>query len=151
MRGIKRYLIYGLAGFLVVGGFSWLLVTAPSISEEEIISKNGLHWHVSLVIRVKGESQDIPANIGLGIVHNPIHTHDLTGVIHMEFQGLVVKDDLELGQFFKVWDKQFNKDCIFEFCNGADGSVKMLVNGEPNAEFENYSMKDGDKIEIRYE
>src|SRR3989338_11016366 len=148
---MKRYLIYGLAGFLVVGGFGWLLATAPSIPEEEIISKNGLHWHASLVIRIEGESQDIPANIGLVVVHNPIHTHDSSGVIHMEFEGLVAEDNLKLGQFFNVWNKQFNANCVFEFCNGSEGSGKMSVNGESNTEFENYLMKDGDKIEIRYE
>ena len=35
--------------------------------------------------------------------------------------------------------------------NDQGGTVKMLVNGKENAEFENYLMKDGDKIEISYE
>ena len=29
--------------------------------------------------------------------------------------------------------------------------VIMTVNGEENFEFENYQMRDGDKIELRYE
>ena len=47
--------------------------------------------------------------------------------------------------------KTFSKDCIFEYCSGADGTVKMFVNGKENTEFENYLINDKDKIEIRYD
>lgn len=114
-------------------------------AESEIISRNGLHWHSTLAIYVKGEKLDIPANIGIGAVHNPIHTHDEDapqGVIHMEFGDLVRKSDTKLGGFFKAW----NKDIISFGTN-----MKMTVNGVGNTEYENYLMKDGDKIELRYD
>ena len=63
----------------------------------------------------------------------------------------VKKDDIKLGKFFDIWGKTFNKACIFDKCSGSDGQVNMLVNGELNSEFENYTMKDGDKIEIIFE
>ena len=138
-----------LIGLLIAGG--WWLLTRPGISEEEIVSRKGLHWHPELTIIIKGEKQEISANLGLGAVHQPIHTHDTTGVLHVEMQGIVTKDETRLGQFFKIWDKQFSSSCIFEFCNGEEGTVRMFVNGEENKEFENYLMKDKDKIEIRYE
>lgn len=104
-----------------------------------------------LSIYINGEKKEIPANLGIGAIHKPIHTHDATGVIHMEMQGLVTKEDTKLGNFFVIWGKQFNSNCIFDTCNGDVGTVKMTVNGQESYEFEDHLMKDGDKIEIRFE
>ena len=109
----------------------------------------GMHIHPNVRIVIKGEEQTIPANIGIqpGCMR-PIHTHDDSGTLHLEFPG---EQDVRLGQFFAVWGKTFNKNCIFDRCNSPEGTVKFFVNGQPNEEHENYPMKDGDKIEIRYE
>lgn len=144
-----------LVAIAIVGGgiaaLAHYIKNQPKTPESDIISKTGFHWHPHLTITIKGDDQEIPADIGLGITESPVHTHDATGTIHMEFPGLVTKDDTKLGKFFQVWGKQFNSNCIFDSCNGPDGKVKMFVNGEENSEFENYPMKEGDKIEIRYE
>ena len=130
----------------------WFAVSKISPSEpREIISKQGLHWHSELSIKILGKSQEIPTNIGIGITHQPIHTHTSDGILHSEFAGLVTKEDIKLGHFFKVWGKTFNKDCIFDKCSGPEGTLKMLVNGKENGEFENYMMQDSDKIEIIFE
>lgn len=145
---IKWLLIFSTLGLLAAGG--WWVIKQPGIPEEEIVSRKGIHWHPELVIFIKGEKQEIPTNLGLGAVHQPIHTHDSTGVLHLEMQGLVKKEDTELGQFFKIWGKQFSANCILDFCNSEGEKVKMSVNGQENIEFENYLMRDKDKIEIRY-
>ena len=129
----------------------WLISSQPAMSEDDIISKNGIHWHPELSIYIEGVRQDVQADIGLGVVHEPVHTHDTTGTIHLEFQGVVTKDDIRLRKLFKNWGKEFNSNCIFDKCNGGSGSVKMYVNGTPNTEFENYVMQDKARIEIRYE
>ncbi len=123
----------------------------PDVPKEQIIAENGLHWHPTLKIIIKGKEQEIPKDIGIGAVHQPIHTHDSSGVIHMEMQGLITKQDTRLGNFFKIWGKEFSSTQIFDKVNGPEGKVKMLVNGKENTDFANYLMKDGDKIEIRYE
>lgn len=125
-----------------IGAFVWYLATRPSIPEGEIFSRSGLHWHPELAIFVKGEKLEIPANLGIGAVHNPMHTHDSSGVIHLEFQGVVRKDNLKLGRFFEVWGKDFME---------LGSSVKMTVNNEEKTELQNYILKDKDKIELRYE
>lgn len=141
---------------VILSGFLWLKFgksynnEKSNIDDQEIISRKGLHWHSDLEIYIKDTKQEIPANIGIGITHNPIHTHDTTGKIHLEFSGLVKNGDLKLGKFFEVWGKQFNSNCIFDHCNGSDGQVKMFVNETENNEFENYQMKDGDKIKILF-
>ncbi len=125
-----------------------------SVPESEIVSKNGLHWHPKLSIYIKGEKQELTDAIGLGAVHQPLHTHAedyKDGVIHMEMQGMITKDDTRLGNFFRIWGKVFSSTQIFDKTNGDEGMVKMTVNGQENTGFENYKMKDGDVIEIRYE
>jgi len=137
---------------IVIGIAVWFFVSQTSVSAPEIISRSGLHWHADLTINIFGESQDIPAGIGLEkLPHKPIHTHDRDSIIHMEFSGLVKEDDLRLGRFFEIWVETFSKDCIFDKCTGPEGTLKMLINGKENFEFDNYVMRDSDKIEIIFE
>lgn len=139
----KALIIIAVAVLLLVGGTWWS--KSLQTKDADLISTNGIHWHAELAIYVKGEKLPIPANIGLGAVHNPIHTHDedaAAGIIHLEFAGLVRKSDTALGEFFKSWNKDIR---VF----GAN--MKMTVNGAENTEYENYQMKDGDKIELIYE
>lgn len=146
---------------ILVGGVIFLSGSSSSstssnsnVPESEIIARNGMHWHPKVSIYIKGEKQSFPNGIGLnGAIHNPIHTHDDANqdIVHMEFQGIVAKDDTKLENFFKIWGKEFNSTQIFDKKNGEEGKVKMMVNGKENTEFENYKMRDGDQIEIRYE
>ncbi|OGI16136.1 MAG: hypothetical protein A3E38_00805 [Candidatus Moranbacteria bacterium RIFCSPHIGHO2_12_FULL_54_9] len=136
-RSAGALLVAGSIGTLV-----WYVATLPPLQEDEIISRNGIHWHSQLTLYVKGVKQDIPKDIGIGSVHKPVHTHDADGVIHLEFQGLVRRQDTTLGQFFKNWGK--NPDDFGPL-------TAMAVNGQENTEFMNYHMRDTDKIEIRFD
>ncbi|EKE06059.1 MAG: hypothetical protein ACD_19C00092G0003 [uncultured bacterium] len=141
---------------ILVGGVFFLSKGSnSSVPADQVVASNGLHWHPKVTVTIKGEKQEIPANLGLGgAVHGKIHTHDTDAkddVVHIEAQGVVTKDDTRLGRFFQVWGKDFNLTTIMDKKNDQGGTVKMLVNGKENAEFENYLMKDGDKIEISYE
>lgn len=108
-----------------------------------------MHDHFELEIRIKDKNYEIPANVGITpSCMRPIHTHDNTGTIHVEFPYQRV---IKLKDFFEVWGKRFNKDCIFDFCSNSERVIKMFVNGSPNFDFENYIIKDGDRIEIVYE
>jgi len=125
------------------------------VVKEQVVSENGLHWHPRLDIYIEDEKQEIPSGIGLaGVVHKEMHTHDedaKDGVIHMEMNGQVIKDETKLSNFFRIWGKEFNSAQIFDKKNSEEGKVKMVVNGRDTQEFENYEMHDGDVIEIRYE
>ena len=143
-KRIIRWIGWSAFGIAIIAGLVWLVASQPKTSEGDILSRNGFHWHPELMIYVKGEKQEIPANIGIGAVHQPIHTHDdaKDGIVHLEFQGLVRKQDVTLGQFLKGWGKDINSFGTNE---------KMTVNGQENTELENYVMQDKDKIELRYE
>ena len=139
---MKTFFIISGAVIVLLAGSVWWSKSLQK-NDPNLISRSGLHWHPELAIFVKGgEKQEIPANLGIGTVHNPMHTHDSSGVIHLEFQGVVRKDNLKLGRFFEVWGKDFMELGV---------TVKMTVNGEEDTELQNYIMKDGDKIELRYE
>lgn len=156
---VKQYGWWAVGALVVVGGigwFGWKVATSPTVPEADIVSKQGIHWHVKLDIRVKGELVPIPAGIGLGggapgLHPHRMHTHEPDHVIHVEKTGLVVQDDLRLKNFFDVWGEQFTSQCILKNCNGAEGTVKFMVNGQPNSEFENYRLQDGDVVEIGFE
>lgn len=146
-----------MKNILIAGGVVIFFVASIALSnilqssDPTLISTRGIHYHPQLEIYIQGEKQEIPAGIGLVGGHSPLHTHDPDGVIHLEYGGTVHAEDTTLGRFFEIWGKKFSKDQIFDFVNGPEGVVSMTVNGVPNTEFENYHMKDGDKIVIRYE
>lgn len=129
-----------LVGFLIWSSFQ---PQRERAAQPGVVSASGLHWHPELTIYVKGVRQDLPANLGIvGSSMAPIHTHEADGVIHLEFQGLVRKSDITLGQFFKNWGKDIRS---------FGTNVTMTVNGKENTEYENYVMHDGDKIELSYD
>lgn len=150
-KGVFKILLIAIIIVVPIGLLSWYIATRPSLPESEIISKNGLHWHPQLSISIKGKRQEISKDIGIGATHQPIHTHDASGALHMEMNGLITKEQTKLGNFFRIWGKEFNSSCIFDKCNGKEGKVRFFVNGQENNQFENYLMKDKDKIEIKYE
>jgi len=130
----------------------------------DIVSKDGIHWHPKLTIYIKGQKQEVPANIGIGKQYSnskwydsmmgmtDFHTHDNSGTLHWEvMDGPVTRDHVTLKAFFDVWGKPFSSTQILDAKNGTDGTVKMTVNGQPNTEFENYQVKDKDDIVIRFE
>src|SRR3989344_3241972 len=164
-------LVGGAVVLLVVVGGGWLVGSGtPQSNDPEVVSANGLHWHPTLAIYVKGVRQEIPANIGVGTHYagqptydsrmrmSAIHTHDDTPIIHLEFPGIVREDDLRLGNFFLIWGKDMKSFGSNRRPSDERGSteasrpnVRMMVNGKENVEFEKYIMHDGDRIELQYD
>lgn len=147
---MKKIFILVAAVVALFAGGAWLSNILSS-RNPDVLATNGIHWHPQLEIYIQGEKQEIPANLGLSVGHSPIHTHEDMPIIHLEFGGIVTKDDVRLGRFFDVWGRTFNEECILEFCNGPAGEVKMFVNGKENTQFDDYIMRDKDAIQIRYE
>ena len=138
--------------------------TAQTQPSGDIVSKEGIHWHPKLSIYIKGQKQEIPADIGIGKQYasskwydsmmsmTDFHTHDNSGTLHWEvMDGPVTRDHVTLKAFFDVWGKPFSSTQILDAKNGPNGTVRMTVNGQQNTEFENYQVKDKDDIVIRYE
>lgn len=154
----KRSNPYVYAGIALV-----LILVVYFLFFSSPVPKQPIHWHPYLKIIINGNEIEIPANIGVTIGNvidtdigmeyqmSPTHTHSNDGKIHMENNAPWKKPEtLTLGYFFKVWGNTFNSTCIFEYCNGPNGTITMTVNGQPNKEFDKYPMKDGDQIVIEY-
>ena len=146
----KWWIVGALALIALLIGWSKILQS----SDPNVIAQSGLHWHPRLAIYVKGEKVEIPQNIGIGPQYagmptfdsgmrmTAMHTHEDMPVIHLEFPGLVRTDDIVLGNFFRIWGKDMGS-----FGN----NVRMVVNGKESTEYENYVMRDGDRIELTFE
>jgi len=148
MKKHTMTIVIGLTLIFAIGMIVWAKSMqsdtrgVSATGDSGILSTKGLHWHPELEIYVKGVKQDIPDGLGLVGAHKPVHTHDDVPIVHLEFPARVTKDDTKLGKFFEVWGKDFR-----EFGQ----TVAMTVNGVPSTEYENYEMRDKDKIELRYE
>jgi hypothetical protein len=74
-----------------------------------------LHIHQHLDIYVNGKHEPVPALIGIydGQFLTELHTHDATGIMHVESP---TRRRFDLGQFFGVWGVRLNSDCVGGYC-----------------------------------
>ena len=127
---------------------------SKTVEGEDILSlciqhKNiAFHIHMTLEIYILGKKQVIPAKAGIpkGCMH-VIHTHDKTGELHIESPYY---HQFRLRDFFTIWGKTFNRNCIFKYCIDENHTLSFFVNGAENDEYENLPLRDGDIIRIVY-
>ncbi len=113
------------------------------------------HVHSHLDVFVDGRPVTVPAGIGIEIhdpaVHqfaepdgssayggielcsspciSPLHTHDVTGIIHTESKD---PQPNTLGQFFTEWGVVLSDTCVGGYCSPEP--IAVYVNGEPYAQ-----------------
>lgn len=84
-----------------------------------------LHIHQHLDVFVRGRRVAVPAGIGIaasaGFI-SPLHTHDASGVVHVESPDVRT---FTLGQLFGVWGVRFTKRCLGGYC--AHGGERLWV------------------------
>ena len=112
------------------------------------------HVHAHLDVFVNGQKVTVPAGLGIDIenpgVHtfdniagakgyggivppcktpciSPLHTHDVSGIIHTE--SSTVKNNT-LGQLFTEWDVKLDANCVDKYCK-PDIDITFYVNGKP--------------------
>jgi hypothetical protein len=112
------------------------------------------HIHTHLNIFMNGKEFVVPSNIGI-IPDNCIywmHTHDDTGVIHIESP-----DDrtFTLGQFFQIWGETFNNNQIFDKLvdNNTNNTLNVFVNGkkvDSKTDYRQIPLNGHDEIVIIY-
>jgi hypothetical protein len=66
-----------------------------------LVNEN-FHQHSLVSIYKDGVRQGLPGNIGRGACNYELHTHDVTGVVHIETD---VAKKFSLGQFFALWNQ----------------------------------------------
>ncbi len=158
----KGVLLIGGITVLVLGVIIAIAMNDPSTKlassfkgeDAETVSEEGIHWHPKVSIVINGQPQEVPANLGIGGAGGmkPIHTHDTSGELHWEMQyGPIKKGQVKLARFFEQWGKTFNANQILDTKKAEGDKLVMLVNDKEVTAYENYFVKDGDKIEIHFE
>ena len=127
----------GLAG-LQTGPAPWSANTAglaerlraigvPPLSPLE---GTAVHIHQHLDLYVDGRKVTVPAGIGIdpAVGFAPLHTHDPSGVLHVESPTVRT---YTLGQFFAVWGVRFTPSCLGGSCAGGGRRLRVFVDGKP--------------------
>jgi len=97
---------------------------------EEMLS---VHYHAHLDVIVDGKAVPVPQYLGfvangqsvLGLA--PLHTHDFTGIIHIENDKPAT---FVLGQVLVEWGVRFSADCLGSYCTGGGKELAVFVNGK---------------------
>ncbi|WP_052434182.1 hypothetical protein [Streptacidiphilus melanogenes] len=88
------------------------------------------HIHIHLDVWANGQKVTVPALVGINEgaqTISPLHTHDTTGVVHIE--SPVVKD-YDLGQFMTEWGVPLNAQQVGGDKADATHALKVYVNGK---------------------
>jgi hypothetical protein len=99
----------------------------PMLGEEG----TALHIHAHLDVIVNGRPVEVPADIGIDEAArkiSPLHTHDTTGVIHVESP---TQAQFSLGQFFSEWQVSLAADHLGGLRTDGTNVLKVYVNGKP--------------------
>jgi len=90
---------------------------------------SALHIHQHLDVFVHGRHVAVPAGIGIatdGGFISPLHTHDGSGVIHVESPDVRT---FTLGQLFGVWGVRLTRRCLGGYCASGADRLRVFVGG----------------------
>ncbi|MBI5466799.1 MAG: hypothetical protein HY975_01110 [Candidatus Kerfeldbacteria bacterium] len=130
---------------IVAGSAGWWFMSRPAPSDASTATKKAdelrrivlscttdmattFHIHSHLTILVDGTERPIPTDTGItnDCLH-PLHTHDGTGVIHVEAP---VKRDFTLGNFFTVWDEAYTLTQLLDVNLDSTKQLKLFADGQ---------------------
>jgi hypothetical protein len=116
----------------------------PPVGDEKF------HIHSILHIYRNGLLVPVPADIGINLAKHTetsLHTHDGTGIIHME---TVRPYPFTLGDFFDVWGVKLGPAQVGNLTGLGGEKLHFYVNGKPLTDPAAYVMRNGDSIVIGY-
>ncbi len=95
------------------------------------LSREGtrLHVHAHLDVFVAGRHVAVPAGIGIdaaGRFIAPLHTHDASGIVHVESPTIRT---FTLGELFDVWGVRFGDGCLGGACGSAGRQLRVYAGG----------------------
>jgi hypothetical protein len=86
-----------------------------------------LHIHAHLDVFVHGRRVAVPAGIGIGPDFiSPLHTHDASGVVHVESPDVRT---FTLGEVFGVWGVRLTRRCLGGYCASGADHLRVYVGG----------------------
>ncbi|MFL6138885.1 MAG: hypothetical protein ACJ74O_13955 [Frankiaceae bacterium] len=90
-----------------------------------------VHYHAHLDILVNGKPATVPGNLGIDTTQGQlaeVHTHDATGVIHIEAPDKGHR--YVLGQVFAEWDVRLDATHLGGLVAGDGKALRAYVNGK---------------------
>jgi len=109
------------------------------------------HVHADFAVYINGKKTDFNSSIYSERdprIHLHIRNQYGDSVIHVE------AEDAIFGEFFTSIGMRIKENCFrtrsMNFCNDGNRTLKMYVNGIKNDDFENYEIKDLDRILITF-
>jgi hypothetical protein len=108
------------------------------------------HEHAVLRIYLNGKRITVPAEIGIDQQSEylaALHTHDQSGVIHMEASEPY---PFTLGQFFVVWGVKFTRAQIGGYRDGGGNTLAVYVDGHPIKNAPRYVIRPHDRIVVDF-
>jgi hypothetical protein len=106
----------------------------PMLGQEML----AVHYHAHLDLLVRGVPVAVPAGVGIDSIQqqiSPLHTHDLTGVVHIESEKDI---PFTLGQFFTEWGQPLDASHVGPVAVAQGEQLRVyrdgkLVTGNPAA------------------
>ncbi|MGI8803304.1 MAG: hypothetical protein ACR2KV_14255 [Solirubrobacteraceae bacterium] len=114
------------------------------------LSDTVFHIHAMLRVFVDGVPVTVPANIGLpdtGNALSPLHTHDASGIIHLESTRRFA---FTLGQVFDVWGVVFTRTQLGAYRDSGARTLQIYVNGRPVADGPAYPLRSHDTVVVGF-
>jgi hypothetical protein len=108
------------------------------------------HIHAALRVYADGKQVPVPADIGIepeATSLAPLHTHDASGVIHIESSE---QYPFTLGHFFTIWGVKLTSTQLGGYQAAAGKQLTVYADGTPVANPAGYVMKPHDDIVIGY-
>ncbi len=108
------------------------------------------HIHALLSIYDQGLYVTVPANVGIDQRHHvesSLHTHDATGIVHME---AAAPFRFTLGDFFAEWGVRFGAGTLGSLQDDGSNRVWVYVNGRRISDPARHVLANGDNISIGY-
>jgi hypothetical protein len=91
-----------------------------------------VHYHAHVEILHQGTPVTVPAQIGIpGTCFYWMHTHDTSGIVHIEAPRESASSQFTLGQFFAVWGQPLSSKQVATLTVAPGEQVKAWVNGQP--------------------
>lgn len=139
---ILPIVVGGVLAVMLIGLFVWYKVASggPSPTNTQPIAnvqcnsgeQLASHYHVHVDILYQGTPVPIPANTGIkSSCLYWLHTHDDSGVVHVEIPKDQAKNQFTLGQFFKIWGQPLSRHQVATITAGKGQQVKIWVDGKP--------------------
>jgi hypothetical protein len=108
------------------------------------------HVHALLHVYVDGRVVTVPANLGIspgGEAFSSLHTHDTTGVLHLEATRPFA---FRLSDVFAVWGVAFGRDRLGAYRDRGAERLWVYANGRPVEEPVRYVIRRHDNVVVAF-